>query len=62
MWRVLLRVNDVSLKFKIIFASFAVALIGLALVVWLVGNKNFNFAKETTTNYAQATLKNKQGF
>ncbi|WP_300669090.1 methyl-accepting chemotaxis protein [Helicobacter sp. UBA3407] len=58
MWRVLLRVNDVSLKFKIIFASFAVALIGLALVVWLVGNKNFNFAKETTTNYAQATLKN----
>lgn len=58
MLQVLSRVNDVSLKFKIIFASFAVALVGLALVVMLVGNKNFDFAKETTTNYAQATLKN----
>lgn len=58
MLQALLRVNDVSLKFKIIFASFAVALVGLALVVILVGNKNFDFAKETTTNYAQATLKN----
>lgn len=52
------QIQDVSLKFKIIFASFAVALIGLALVVILVGNKNFDFAKETTTKYAQAILKN----
>ncbi len=58
MLRFLSRIQDISLKFKIIFASFAVALIGLALVVILVGNKNFDFAKETTTKYAQVMLKN----
>lgn len=54
----LARLNDISLKLKIIIPGFAAALVGLAMVVVLVGERNFKFAKETTTHYAQALLKN----
>ena len=57
MFSFLQRLDDFSLKIKIIFASFAAAVIGLSIIVFLVGNQNFNYAKETTTKYAQATLK-----
>ncbi|WP_236096425.1 methyl-accepting chemotaxis protein [Helicobacter sp. MIT 11-5569] len=52
------KINNISLKAKIIIAGFAVAFVGLSMVVLLVGDKNFDFAKETTTKYAQAILKN----
>ena len=58
MFKMFARLNDISLKLKIIIAGFAVAFIGLTLVVVLVGERNFEFAKNTTTNYAQAILKN----
>lgn len=48
------KINDISLKAKIIIAGLAVSFVGLAMVVILVGDRNFEFAKETTTNYAQA--------
>ena len=57
MFSFLQKLDDFSLKIKIIFASFAAAVIGLSIIVFLVGNQNFNYAKETTTKYAQATLK-----
>ncbi|WP_423786614.1 methyl-accepting chemotaxis protein [Helicobacter winghamensis] len=53
------KINDISLKAKIIIAGLAVSFVGLAMVVILVGDRNFEFAKETTTNYAQAILKDK---
>ena len=58
MFKGLARLNDISLKLKIIIPGFAAALVGLAMVVVLVGERNFEFAKETTTHYAQAVLKN----
>ena len=55
--QMLSKINDINLKAKIIIAGFAVAFVGLAMVVFLVGDRNFDFAKSTTTNYAQAILK-----
>ena len=41
MFKMFARLNDISLKLKIIIAGFAVAFIGLTLVVVLVGERNF---------------------
>ncbi|MCL9822657.1 methyl-accepting chemotaxis protein [Helicobacter colisuis] len=51
------KLDDFSLKVKIIFVSFTAAVIGLSIIVFFVGNQNFDFAKQTTTKYTQAVLK-----